>query len=94
MASLYFEHGHVSVARPRQENLMSQPLTSRSRQLLYIALVATVFSVLSISYKYLAGPAEVQSIANGNCVPQAEDVVMDDLCINFDSGVQFSSIKP
>lgn len=74
---------------------MHQSATNRSRQLLYIALAATAFSLFSISYKYFTGSAQEQRVGQLDCVPGDAKDIIDSTCneIIVDERTQFSSLN-
>lgn len=73
---------------------MRKAPSSRSRQLMYIALATTVFSLLSIGYKSVIADEPTQTLVQSKCLQGSPDILVDDACLEFASGTQLTSIKP
>lgn len=74
---------------------MYQATTNRSRQLMYIALAATTFSLFSISYKYFTTTSQEQTVGQLDCAPDNVADIIDSACnkITINERTQFSSLS-
>ena len=73
---------------------MHQSTTNRSRQLLYVILIASLFSLLSASYKHFTKPESAQSVGKVDCQPSDARDLDEGTCkeIIIEEEIQLSSL--
>ena len=73
---------------------MGKALSKRSRQLLYIAVIAVTFSLLSIGYKTTIGVEEAQTLSRADCTNPEKAIGLEEQCFDLINRSQLTSLSP